>query len=93
MQCSSAADLDKFGEEFIDYQLMELKDVPESVLKSALVVDDEKTQHYRMDNTWAYMSTLKGVDGMLRFPKLAKFAQLVLVICILMQMRNEFSAW
>ena len=50
MQYSSAADLDKFGEEFIDYQLMELKEVPESVLKPALVVDDEKTQHYRMDN-------------------------------------------
>lgn len=81
MPYGNAADLDKLGEEFTDYQLMELKEVPESILKSALVVDsDDNSQHYRMDTVWAYLSTLKGVDGLLRFPKLSKIAQLVLVI-------------
>lgn len=80
MPYSSPVDLDKLGEEFIDYQLLELKEVPESVLKSAIVIDEEKTQHHRMDTIWAYLSGLRGVDGMLRFPKLAKVAQFVLII-------------
>ena len=59
---------------------MELKEVPDSVLTSAIVIDEEKTQYHRIDTIWAYLSGLRGVDGMLRFPKLAKVAQLVLVI-------------
>jgi len=75
----SAVDLNKLEEEFLDYQLKERAELPENVWESALVVDGE-SQHYRMDVVWSHLSTMKSPDGMLRFPRLAKVAQLVLVI-------------
>ena len=76
---SSPGDLNKLGEEFLDYQMMERTELPESVWKSALVVDG-KSQYYRMDEVWTYLSSMKSVDGTLRFPMLTKVAQLVLVL-------------
>lgn len=58
---------------------MEHSDIPEDIWQSAIVVDGE-SRHYRYDTIWAYLSTLKGADGMLRFSKLSKVSQVVLVI-------------
>ena len=77
---ASAVELNKLEEEFLDYQLMEYTEVPESVWASAVVVDEESRQHHRMDILWAYLSTMKNPDGMLRFPMLSKVAHLVLVL-------------
>ena len=71
--------MNKLGEEFLDYQLMEHTRVPKNVWQSALVIGEE-SQHYRMDVIWGHLSTMKSPDGMPRFPKLAKVAQLVLVL-------------
>ena len=76
---SSPGDLNKLCEEFFDYQMMERTELPESVWKSALVVDSE-SQYYRMDEVWTYLSSMKSVDGTLWFPMLTKVAQLVLVL-------------
>lgn len=62
---STVTELNKLEEEFLDYQLLEQSQIPESVWESALVVDGE-SQYYRADELWAYMSTIKGGDGMLQ---------------------------
>ncbi len=59
---------------------MERTEIPEDVWESALVVYDGDSQHHRYGIIWSFLSTLKSPDGMLRFPKLSKVAQLVLVI-------------
>ena len=58
---------------------MECTELPQSVWESALVAEEE-SQHYRMDTVWTHLSTLKSADCMLRFPKLSKVAQLVLIL-------------
>ena len=69
----------KLEEEFLEYQLLEQSQIPESVWESALVVDGD-LQYHRIDELWAYISTMKCGDGMLKFSKLSQVAKLALVL-------------
>ena len=57
--------MSKLQEEFIDYQLLDQKDIPDLVWKEALVREsddeDESVQYFGMDIIWGYISTLKNV--------------------------------
>ena len=56
-------------------------DIPEYVWEEAQVQDnDSDNSNYRMDVIWQYLSTKRGGDGSLTFPRLSKIAKLVLVI-------------
>ena len=77
---TSVEEQNKVEEEFLDYQLMDKEEIPESVWKSALVVIKDECNFYRMDTVWAYMSSAKNPDGMYRFKKLTRIARLVLIL-------------
>ena len=77
---SSLVDVNKLGEEFIEYQLLQLSDIPESVWESSIVHVIEEARHHRMDVVWGYMSEMKNADGTARFPRLSKVAQLALIL-------------
>ena len=76
---STVTELNKLEEEFLEYQLLEQSQIPESVWESALAVEGE-SQYYRADELWAYMNTMKCGDGMLKFPRLSEVAKLALVL-------------
>ena len=61
---------------------MDDSDIPTKIWEEALIKEDndEDTRKYRMDVIWAYLSTVKNVDGKLTFEQLAKVALLVLTI-------------
>lgn len=72
-------------DEFVDFMLLEEKDIPQSVWESAkesLEDDSEGKQTFiRMDVIWAFLSLMKTPDGCkLRFPNLSKVARLILVL-------------
>lgn len=77
---SSATELDKLGEEFINYQLLQQSSIPDSVWESALVHEDDTIKHHRMDIIWGHMSKMKSAGGTILFPRLCKVAQLVLIL-------------
>uniref|UniRef100_A0A1X7VKY4 HAT C-terminal dimerisation domain-containing protein n=1 Tax=Amphimedon queenslandica TaxID=400682 RepID=A0A1X7VKY4_AMPQE len=58
------------------------EDVPKKVWESAVITMDNETNicHHRMDLIWAYLGSVKSLDGTLLYGQLAKVAQLVLVI-------------
>ena len=74
-------------DEFVEYQLLDEKDIPQTVWDSArdyLEPEDEleeKQTFVRMDVIWAFLGVLK-THGCckLRFPNLSKIAHLVLVL-------------
>ena len=70
--------MNKLEEEFLQYDL----DTPAKVWEDALVKDDkdEDSRKYKMDVIWAYLSTVKNIDGQFIFEWLAKVALLVLTI-------------
>jgi len=68
------------GEELIEYQLLDDSEIPESVLKSATIQEDESVTCYRMDVIWHYLANLKAVDGSYRFGRISKVAKLLLII-------------
>ena len=74
---STVTELNKLEEEFLEYQLLERSQIPESVWESALVVEGE-SQYYRASELLAYMNTMKCGDGMLKFPRLSEVAKLAL---------------
>lgn len=76
------SEMDKLQEEFVDYQLLEKRDIPESIWKEALVYEDEENdiKHYRMDVIWGYIDRLKRADNSPQFRLLCKVARLVLII-------------
>lgn len=53
------SEMDKLQEEFVDYQLLEKRDIPESIWKEALVYEDKEDdiKHYRMDVIWGYIDS------------------------------------
>jgi len=69
-------------EEFLQYQTMNDSDIPMQIWEQALVKEDkdEDIRKYRMDVIWAFLNTLKDVNGKLIFERLAKVALLVLTI-------------
>ncbi|XP_058847956.1 uncharacterized protein LOC117412816 isoform X2 [Acipenser ruthenus] len=72
---------DKLSEEFLDYQLMEEKDIPRSIWEQAVSRVSEQEVYHRMDKVWAHMATIKSpVTGMPKLPMLSKVAQLILTL-------------
>lgn len=76
--------MDMLQEEFTDYQLLEMVDIPDSVWKEA-TIDQGDTEasigkYHRMDVLWAHLSSIQNVDCSLRFKYLSAVAKLVLVI-------------
>ena len=68
-------------EEFINYKLLVQDQIPSSVWKEALIVNDSDNHvHDRMDVIWHYLSTVKAPDNSLCFNQLCQVAKLVLVI-------------
>ncbi len=80
MPFTSPVELTKIAEEFVQYQLLTEEDIPLRVREEAGVDDEGEGSHYRLDILWHYLSTMKGGDGRLLFPRLSKVAKLVLVI-------------
>ena len=76
---STVTELNKLEEEFLEYQLLERSQIPESVWESALAVEGE-SQYNRADELWAYMNTMKCGEGMLKFHRLSEVAKLALVL-------------
>ena len=77
---AATSQLDQLRDEFLQYQLMQDTDIPDSVWQSALVAEDEQTRHYRMDVIWAHTKTMRDPDGALLFERLATVAILVLTL-------------
>lgn len=80
----TSAQMDRLQEEFIDYQLLEKSDIPDTVWNEALMyeegAEEEKKQYHRMDMIWGCISDLKNCDASYRFQYLSRVAKLVLVI-------------
>ena len=74
--------MDRLGEEFTAYQLLEDSDIPQDVWKQAtLYIDEEHNQTYhRMDVLWHHISTMRAPDNSYRFFRLSQIAKLILVI-------------
>lgn len=77
---SSAFELNKLENEFLQYQLMSESDIPEHIWQSAVAFEDEDTRHHRMDIIWSHMKTMKHPDGTSMFSKLVNVALLVLTL-------------
>ena len=65
-------------EEFLQYQLINDEDVPESTWDSAKI-EDEST-HFTMDIVWSFLLKMKDPSGAAMFKRLAKIAILVLTL-------------
>ncbi|KAJ4939407.1 hypothetical protein JOQ06_028856 [Pogonophryne albipinna] len=64
---------DRISDEFLEYQMLEEKDIPDMVWKGALVSVGEEEQFHRMDMVWAHLTTQKSrVTGKEQFPRLGK---------------------
>ena len=73
--------MNQLEEEFLQYQLLDKKDIPDSVWKSALTSQqDNEVSQYRIDTLWAYLKTVKYPDGLLKFEKIARVACVVLTL-------------
>ena len=73
------AEINSVQEEFLDWQLMESNEIPSAIWESALIVDGA-TKHYRIDVIWSFLGKMNRADGLCRFAKLARVAQLVLIL-------------
>ena len=68
-------------EEFLDFQLLGDKDIPQDVWDKATVVEEEDGQRYhRLDVLWYHLLSMRGPDNALRFPWLSKISRLVLTV-------------
>lgn len=72
---------DHLNDEFLEYQMMEEKDIPDAIWRDAVVRESPDGEYHRMDRIWAYLSTVKNrISGTLQFPRLVTVAQLVLIL-------------
>ena len=85
--------MNKLGDEFLQFQLLDRKDIPDDVWKSALTHEDDEHTHYRMDVVRGYLSAKKYPDGTLMFRNLSKVAHLVLTLPHSNAEEEVFSAW
>lgn len=72
----------KLEDEILQFQLTTNADIPTHVWESTAVAMDKDsgTKHYRMDVLWAYINTIKSLDGAFSFKRLASVALLVLAL-------------
>ncbi|CAM4273024.1 unnamed protein product [Leuciscus chuanchicus] len=62
---------DHLNDEFLEYQMMEEKDIPDAIWRDAVVRESAHGEYHRMDRIWAYLSTVKNrISGSLQFPRL-----------------------
>ena len=80
----SSKDLNELQEEFLACQLLNEREIPQTVWDDTYVVekDDGKEvkRYYGMDVIWGYLSTMKSAEGQLMFKRLFKAAKLILVL-------------
>ena len=68
-------------DEFIQYQLLNQKDIPQYVWNDAICSTSGEKDYYRMDKIWAHIASLKcSVTQTPKFEKLSKVAKLVLTL-------------
>ena len=87
---STATELEKVQEEFVDYQMIKESDIPNEVLECARVklteedkdgvAEEETASFFRMDVNWAHISSMKLTDENLKFGRLCKVAKTVLIL-------------
>ena len=67
LQYTSPQDMNKLEEQFLQYQTMNDSDTPMEIWEEALRKEDkdEDVCKYRMDIIWAFLITMKNVDGKL----------------------------
>ena len=68
------------SEQFLDYQLLNDHDIPNSVWQSACTMDDDRNKYSRVDILWGCISQMKDCIGKHRFDILFKVVKLVLVL-------------
>ena len=77
----SASQLNELDNQFLQYQLLQDKDIPQSVWDKATIVDEgDNTKYYQMDVLWGHISKIKTCFDRLQFNLLFKVAKLVLVL-------------
>ena len=68
-------------QEFLDFQLLQNGEIPESVWIQCIVQDKPSGMtHRRMDIIWHHLSTIKAPDHSNRFARLSQAVKLVIVI-------------
>jgi len=62
---SAPTQISRLAEEYVQYQLLNSNDIPQTVWQKALAVNDdnEEHRHYRMDVIWHHIATMKSADG------------------------------
>ena len=75
-------EVDALLEEFIAYQLLEDKEIPEEVWSEAALTEEGESAivHHRSDVIWNYLSKLCDVHQALRYERLGKIAKLILIL-------------
>ena len=68
------------SEQFLDYQLLNDHDIPNSGWQNACTMDDDRNKYYRVDILWGYISKMKDCIGKHNFDILFNVVELVLVL-------------
>ena len=68
------------SEQFLDYQLLNDHDIPNSGWQNACTMDDDRNKYYRVDILWGYISKMKDCIGKHNFDILFNVVKLVLVL-------------
>ena len=85
----SENEMSRLFDEFVDYQLMQLSDIPETIWQEAsvrldvtdeLLHNDEEYGCSRMDVIWSYLFKLLTPDDLQWFKFLSKVVEIVLVL-------------
>ena len=68
------------SEQFLDYQLLNDYDIPNSGWQNACTMDDDRNNYYIVDILWGYVSQMKDCIGKHNFDMLFNIVKLVLVL-------------
>ena len=68
------------SEQFLDSQLLNDHDIPDSVWQNACTMDNDRNKYYGVDTLWGYFSQMKDCIGKHKFDILFKVVKLVLVL-------------
>ena len=77
------------SEQFLDYQLLNDHDIPNSVWQSACTMDDDRNKYSRVDILWGCISQMKDCIGKHRFDILFKVLNYYWDFHILMHQKKE----
>lgn len=68
------------SDQFLDYQLLNNHDIPDSGWQDACTMKDDKNQYYRVNILLGYISEIKDCNEKYRYGILFKLGKLVLVL-------------